>query len=221
MAPKPTTKKPAPKKRTGIKPAPDEIHHFPDNSTGPLGANWIPTATLVKMHNFVMHYLETGDSVGSVVKAGFCEEADNVQRKRGMVNGLLQNDYVKRLLTSQFEAIVAKTGATVERIWQEYARIAFVDIGKAYDEDNNPLPFSKMPEEVRRAITGYKVVVKTFGEDGESVEKELKFSGKTEALGQLARLHRMLDNDKLVIMDGAEFQQAMQEGRERAARRQP
>lgn len=207
-------------RRTPVIPK-DEEHHFPDGSTGPLGAQFIPTVTLVKMHNFVMHYLETGDSVESVVKAGFAAETDDIQRKRGMVSGLLKNDYVKRLLTAQYESIIAKTGATVERVWQEYARIAFCDIGDAYDEHGEPLKFSEMPEDVRRAITGYKVVVKTFGEDGDSVEKEMKFAGKTHALDQLARLHRMLDNDKLVIMDGAEFQQQMQEGRARAAAREP
>lgn len=215
-------KKAAAAKKPAIKPAKDELHHFPDDSTDANGVHsWIPTSTLMKMHQFIMHYLETGDSVGSVVKAGFCADDDSLQRKRGIVSGLLNNDYVKRTITVQYNAIIAKTGATVERVWQEYARIAFCDIGKAYDENNEPLPFSKIPEDVRRAITGYKVVRKLFGEDGESVEKEMKFSGKQQALDQLARLHRMIDNDKLVVLDGEEMLKAMTEGRERARSRNP
>ncbi len=222
--PKPTTnrvKKAAaaaaekPKKQRAPKDEP--IHFYADEGDGPMGKAFIPTATLVKMHTFVMHYLETGDSVGSVVKAGFAAEDDNVQRKRGLVAGLFANDYVKRILTEQYQAIVAKTGATTERVWQEIARCAFVDIAQAYHPGTtDPLPFSEMPEDVRRAITGFKVVHKTFGEDGESVEKEIKFAGKDGAIDKLMRLHRMIDSDKLVVLDGTDFLKAMEEGRKRA-----
>lgn len=216
---------PKPKKereRKTPEPKRDEVHHYPDNSTGPLGTNFIPTAMLVKMHNFVTYYLETGDSVGSLVKAGFCEESDSLQKKRGHAAGLLRNDYVKRILTEQYKAIIAKNEATTERIWQEISRCAFVDIAGAYRPGTtDPLPFSEMPEDVRRAITGFKVVHKTFGEDGESVEKEIKFAGKDGALDKLIRLHRMVDGDKMVILDGADFIKQMVEGRERASKREP
>ena len=220
MATKKTTTRRNTRKRTPVVPPPkdDPIHLFPDDSTDPETGfhNWIPTAVMAKMHHFVMFYLETGDSVGAVVKAGFAEESDDIQRKRGMASGLVRNDFVKRLMTQQYNAIVAKTGATVERIWQEIARIAFVDIGGAYGTNGEPLPFSEMPEDVRRAITGYKVVHKTFGEDGESIEKEIKFAGKDSALEKLCRLHRMMDADKLVVLDGTDFIRAMEEGRKRA-----
>ena len=144
MATKKTTTRRSTRKRTPVVPPPkdDPIHLFPDDSTDPETGfhNWIPTAVMAKMHHFVMYYLETGDSVGSVVKAGFAEESDDIQRKRGMASGLVRNDFVKRLMTQQYNAIVAKTGATVERIWHEISRIAFADIGLAYDANGEPLP---------------------------------------------------------------------------------
>lgn len=217
MATKKTTTRRKPRQRIVPPPKDDPIHLFPDDSTDEQGVHhWIPTAVMAKMHHFVMFYLETGDSVGSVVRAGFASDEDDIQLKRGMAAGLVRNDFVKRLMTQQYNAIVAKTGATVERIWQEIARIAFVDIGGAYGTNGEPLPFSEMPEDVRRAITGYKVVHKTFGEDGESIEKEIKFAGKDSALEKLCRLHRMMDADKLVMLDGTDFIRAMEEGRKRA-----
>lgn len=192
-----------------------ELHHFPDETTH----RFVPTATLVKYYKFVELYLETGDALAASRDAGFVGSSRSAQA--AIVGGLLNNSVVARILTEQYEAVKAKTGATVEKVWQEYSRIAFVDPGRAYDENGEPLPPSQMDEDVRRAVSGYKVVKKVFGEDGESVEKELKFGGKMEALSQLTRLHRLLDNDKLVVLNGEEFIQSMMEGRQRAAGRKP
>ena len=74
---------------------------------------------------------------------------------------------------------------------------------------------------MRRAITGYKEVEKTFGEDGSSLEREIKFGGKDAAIDKLMKLMRMVDADKLVIIDGQDFLTAMEEGRERARNGRP
>lgn len=181
------------------------------------GEDFIPGMMLVKYVKFVAEWLETGDVRKAVHAAGFNPISDKHADTLGGL--LLQNPWVRTQIRDQYQAILAKTGATVERVWQEISRIAFCDPGLAFDAHGEPLPMPKIPEDVRRAISGHKTVRKTFGEDGESEEKELKFAGKDAAIEKLIRLHRMVDQDKLVIISGADFEQRMEEGRQRAAQR--
>lgn len=182
-----------------------------------VGDDFIPGSVLIKYATFVQHYLETGDAPEAAAKAGYV--GANAQAQKALGARLLENPYVKQMVAAQYAAILAKTGATVERVWQEITHTAFFDPAEAYDEHGEPLPMDQIPEHVRRAITGYKTTRKTFGEDGEVEERELKFGGKDAALDKLMKLHRMVDNDKLVVLDGEQFIKAMEKGRERAGQR--
>lgn len=209
---KPAAKKSA--KRKAAKPAPHDDE--PKLPTG-IGDDLIPVSMLVRYNTFVTHYLETLDCAEAAKVAGWAGK--NAASQKAIGGNLLRNPYIRTMIEQQYRAIIAKTGATVERVWQEIAGIAFLDPAEAFDESGNPRPIPEIPEHVRRAIAGRKKVVKTFGEDGESVEEELKFASKDAALDKLMRLHRMTDNDKFVLVSGEEFVKAMEEGRERASRR--
>lgn len=205
------TKKSA-RKAVKPKPVPEE----PKLPTG-IGDDRIPVSMLMRYNTFVAHYLETLDCAAAAKEAGWIGKSAPAQRAIG--GNLLRNPYIATAIDRQYRAIIAKTGATTERIWEEISYIAFLDPSEAYSPGGDPLPIPDIPEHVRRAITGRKKVVKTFGEDGESVEEELKFAGKDAALDKLMKLHRMTDNDKFVVVNGEEFLQAMEEGRERASNR--
>lgn len=182
-----------------------------------IGDDLIPVALLVRYNTFVTQYLETLDAPAAAKAAGW-EGASRAQQN-GYASALLRNPYVATMIDRQYRAIIAKTGATTERVWQEISHIAFLDPAEAYNDDGTPKPMEQIPEHVRRAITGRKRKVMTFGEDGEAVEEEIKFAGKDAALAKLMALHRMTDNDKYVVVNGEEFIQAMEEGRRRAADR--
>lgn len=213
-----TTKKgskPAKKSaRKAVKPKP--VPEEPKLPTG-IGDDRIPVSMLMRYNTFVAHYLETLDCAAAAKEAGWIGK--NAAAQRAIGGNLLRNPYIATAIDRQYRAIIAKTGATTERIWEEISYIAFLDPSEAYNASGDPLPIPDIPEHVRRAITGRKKVVKTFGEDGESVEEELKFAGKDAALAKLMQLHRMTDNDKFVVVNGEEFLQAMEEGRERASNR--
>lgn len=206
--------KPAPRKPRRKPPASTPAAAPADDVLLPsgVGDDFIPGTMLVKYAAFVAAYLETGDAVEAVKTAGF--PFANTQAQKAIASQLLRNPYVRQRIAEQYQAILAKTGATVERVWQEIARTAFADPGAAYGEDGEPLPMHAIPEETRRAITGYKVVEKTFGDDT-SVEKQVTFGGKDAALDKLMKLHRMVDTDKLVVLNGDDFLKAMEAGRER------
>ena len=209
---KPAAKKSA--KRTTVKPKPHDDE--PKLPTG-IGDDLIPVSMLVRYTTFVTHYLETLDCAAAAKEAGWVGK--NAAAQKALGGNLLRNPYIRTMIEQQYRAIIAKTGATVERVWQEIAGIAFFDPAEAFDANGDPLPIPQIPEHVRRVIAGRKKVVKTFGEDGESVEEELKFASKDAALDKLMRLHRMTDNDKFVMVTGEEFVRAMEEGRERASNR--
>ncbi|HEY3434241.1 MAG TPA: terminase small subunit [Solirubrobacterales bacterium] len=209
-----TTK--AAKKKTPRQTRPKKDLDAPLLPTG-IGDDLIPVDLLLRYNTFVETYLQTLDCAEAAKAAGWVAETEAGQRAAG--GNLLRNPYVRTRIEQQYRAIIAKTGATVERVWEELSYIAFLDPSDAFDEAGNPKPIGKIPEHVRRCITGRKKVVKTFGEDGSSEEEELKFAGKQPALEMLTRLHRMTDNDKYVVVTGEEFTQAMEEGRARAASR--
>lgn len=181
----------------------------------PLG-DFVPLDMMVKYQRFAEHYITTGDGVGAVVAAELGEEA-NVQSNRQKLRWLLSNPYVRKVLTDHYRAVIAKTGATVERVWEEITYQAFLDPAVFYDADGNVRPMHEIPEAARRALTGMKVKTGTIGEDGEFTERELKYANKDAALDKLMRLHRMVDNDKTFVIDGAEWMKAIEEGRQRAA----
>lgn len=182
-----------------------------------IGDDLIPVALLLRYNTFVTQYLETLDAPAAAKAAGWV--GTSRAQQNGYASALLRNPYVRTMIDRQYRAIIAKTGATTERVWEEISHIAFLDPGEAYNDDGTPKPMEQIPEHVRRAITGRKRKVMTFGEDGEAVEEEIKFAGKDAALSKLMALHRMTDNDKYVVVSGDEFLQAMEEGRQRAASR--
>ena len=171
----------------------------------------------MRYNTFVEAYLQTLDCAAAAKTAGWVGKNEASQKAIG--GQLLRNPYIRTRIERQYQSIIVKTGATVERVWEELTHIAFLDPAEAFDESGNPKAIPEIPEHVRRCITGRKKVVKQFGEDGSSEEEELKFAGKQAALDMLVRLHRMTDNDKYVLVGGEEFLQAMEEGRARASNR--
>ena len=205
------------KKAPTAKLRPDETDtlYLPDGTDGPDGfASLIPAAFLLKYDTFVSEYLTSGDAPAAAKIAGFVGKNDQSQKAIG--GALLRNVYVATLIHERARSLMAKHRITAERVWEEIAHTAFLDPGEAYNEDGSPKKVPDMPEHVRRAIVGYKEVEKTFGEDGHSLEREIKFNGKDAAIDKLMKLLRMVDQDKLVIVDGQDFLNAMEEGRERA-----
>ena len=206
--------KPKPMAKPAAKAAPRN-----DELLLPSGVNddLIPVDVLMRYNTFVEVYLQTLDCAAAAKAAGWVGKNEASQKAIG--GQLLRNPYIRTRIERQYQSIIVKTGATVERVWEELTHIAFLDPAEAFDESGNPKAIPEIPEHVRRCITGRKKVVKQFGEDGSSEEEELKFAGKQAALDMLVRLHRMTDNDKYVLVGGEEFLQAMEEGRARASNR--
>lgn len=158
----------------------------------------VPTPVLVRMQAFAGHYLACLNGAEAARRAGYAPGYADKQARM-----LLKHPTVKRMLRDQHRALLAKIQTTQERVWHEIARIAFLDPAEAFDEDGELKKLADMPEDLRRAISGLKVTVKTFGDD-ETVEKEVKFVSKDAALDKLLRLTGMFKDEKHTADDIAD-----------------
>lgn len=89
-----------------------------------------------------------------------------------------------------------RTGISQDRVLQELARIAFVQIPDVIDVETARVNESASPDDLA-VIQGIKVK-ESWGEKGSSIEREIKIADKGKALEMLGR-HLGMFNDKLDV----------------------
>jgi len=118
---------------------------------------------------------------------------------------LLDHPDVQTLLQNGKRKAMKKFHVTAERVIQELACIAFLDVIHLYNEDGSLKKLEEMPEEARRAIASIDVdeLFHGMGEDRELVgyTKKLKTEGKREALKLLGQTLAMFVEKKLIEGD--------------------
>lgn len=147
-----------------------------------------------KQQRFVDEYLKDFNGKQAAIRAGYSPKTAEVQGSR-----LLSTAKVRVEVEKRRNAISEKAGVTVERILQEYARLAFLDPAQAFDKEGRLIPVCDMPEDVRRAVGGLDVVEMAGGMqvDGDGAQhvpmftKKLKFWDKKGALDSLAKIKGM------------------------------
>jgi len=97
----------------------------------------------------------------------------------------------------------ARTEITQDRVIKEVARLAFLDIRKAFNTDGTLKPLHEMDDDTAAALAGLDAI--ELREDGAAIGtlKKLKLSDKTAALTLLMRHMGML-NDKMRMQGDTE-----------------
>lgn len=103
------------------------------------------------------------------------------------------------------QAICEKLAITVERVLEEYGKLAFLDIRRAFDQDGKLLPIQEMPADLAAAIAGLEAE-ELFEGRGDSREKigrlhKIRLSDKKGALDSLAKHLGMFKPDKVALTD--------------------
>ncbi|MFG1243644.1 terminase small subunit [Xanthobacter sp. V7C-4] len=153
-----------------------------------------------KQRVFVREYLVDLNATQAAIRAGY---SPRTAVKIGSEN-LLKPDIAREIQRAMDER-AARTGVTAERVLQEIAKLAFLDIRKAFNPDGSMKPLDQLDDETAAAIAGLEVS-EELDEGGEVVRarlKKLKLSDKIGALTLLARHLGML-NDKLTLKGDAE-----------------
>lgn len=166
-----------------------------------------------KQELFCLEYLKDLNATAAYKRAGYKFKTDTVARVES--SKLLAKPYIAEKIQSAMNKRAEKLEITAERVLTEIARIAYVDISKAYDENGRLLPLHLMPEDVRRAIAGVEVVEERV--DGEVVGeiRKVKFWDKKGSLDLLGR-HLKLFTDVLEVKDVTPMADRMKQARERA-----
>lgn len=114
--------------------------------------------------------------------------ADNTARTEA--GKLFHKATVQARITELRDKLMERQEVTLERITQEFAKLAFLDPADLYDDHGNPLPISSMGAAARAAITGVKVsVIKGKSKDDDDIEvREIQIASKKGALDSLTRM---------------------------------
>ena len=119
-----------------------------------------------KQTKFVDEYLKDLNATQAAIRAGYSKRSANNIGPGNLLKSIIQEAIQKRRLKLQ-----QKLHITQERVLEEEARLAFVDVESLFDEKGNLLPVNKIPEDARRAIAGVEVIESTT----KGKEKEVKF----------------------------------------------
>ncbi len=124
----------------------------------------------------------------------------NTKTAEAGASRLLSNDKVKVYINKRLAKMSDKAEITQERILREESRLAFSDIAEIFKGETLVAP-DKLPEDVRRAIAGVKVKVKSYGGTGDSKRTETtyeyKFWDKGRALERVEKHLGMFEKDNL------------------------
>ena len=138
-----------------------------------------------KQERFVEEYLVDLNARQAAIRAGYSEHTATEQASR-----LLTIVKVQEAVAAGRKKLAEKAGVTQERVLKEYARIAFLDIRKIFDEEGNLLPIHEIDDETVAAISGLEVekrISAIAGPDVQSHTHKIKLADKKGALDSLAR----------------------------------
>jgi phage terminase small subunit len=116
---------------------------------------------------------------------------------------LLTNAKIQTYIQQKQKKLQEKTGITIERVLNEYARIAFSDLRALYNEDGSLKKINELTEEEAAAIAGVEVdELFDLIDDSKTqigITKKIKRWDKVKALDSLGRHLGMFakDNEQL------------------------
>lgn len=145
---------------------------------------------------FVAEYLVDLNAHQAAVRAGY-----SPRTAMQIGSALLKKPHVAAAVAAGKAKQLDRLEISADRVLAEAMRLAFADLGQAFDEDGKLLPLSEMPEDVRRALSGVELV-EMPGDTGAQLRK-VKLWDKPKSLELLMR-HLGLLKDKVELSLSAE-----------------
>jgi phage terminase small subunit len=115
----------------------------------------------------------------------------------------LSNAHIQAAVEAGRKRTAEKLEITHERVLGELAKIAFLDVRKAFNPDGSLKPIDELDDNTAAAIAGLEVAA--INDDGVTIGtlKKIKLADKISALEKLGR-NLGLFNDKLTLKGDAE-----------------
>lgn len=146
-----------------------------------------------KQQNFVKEYLVDLNATQAAIRAGYSAKTAG---QIGDEN--LKKPEIKEAIQARRKELSEKVEITQERVLKEYARLAFLDPRKLFDNTGAPLPIQDLDDDTAAAIIGLDVVQVGNAEVGVGDVLKYKMADKKGALDSVAR-HLGMFNDKLDV----------------------
>ncbi|HYH63355.1 MAG TPA: terminase small subunit [Urbifossiella sp.] len=159
------------------------------------------TGLTPKQEAFCLRYIETGNA-----SEAYRLSYDAADMKPETVNRkakeLLDNGKIAARVTALQERLLKRHDTSVDRILKEYARLAFLDIRKAFDDDGNLKAIHDLDDDTAAAISGLEVEVRRVaGDADEEMEGQPHGGALKRQHGATARLHKIKLTDKKGALD--------------------
>ena len=154
-----------------------------------------------KQERFCQKYIELGDATKAYYAAYDAQNSKPITANRS-AKALLDDPKISTRVRELQLLHQKRHEVTVDRVLQEFSRLAFLDIRKAFDEEGRLKPIHDMDDETAAAIAGLEVesLFEGKGSERELIGRlhKIKLSDKKGALDSLAR-HLGLFNDSLKL----------------------
>lgn len=151
-------------------------------------------ALTAKQQLFVDEYLIDLNATQAAIRAGYsAKRADAIGHEN------LRKPEIAAFLAERMKARSDRTEITQDRVLQEYAKLAFLDPRRFYDELGGLKPVHLLDADVAAALVGVDVT-DSFDKESNAVitTKKIKFVDKKGALDSVAR-HLGMFTDKLEV----------------------
>lgn len=134
-----------------------------------------------KQKCFVEEYLVDLNATQAAIRAGYSTKtADHIGPE------LLTKPCIRDKVARAMAARSCRTGINQDRVLREIARVAFINPDAVIDFESGSLRDGASADDLA-CVAGVKVKTSTFGEDGKSVEREIKLNDKIKALDMLCK----------------------------------
>lgn len=152
-----------------------------------------PSKLTSKQARFIDEYMIDLNATQACIRAGYSANTAQEQSSR-----LLSNVIVQSALSDRMKDREIRTEITQDRVLKEFARLAFFDPRKLFNEDGRPKSVCELDDDTAAVVSGIDVATVGNAMVGEGEILKLKLSDKKGALDSIAR-HLGMFNDKLNI----------------------
>jgi len=139
-------------------------------------------ALTAKQSRFVDEYLKDLNASQAAIRAGY-----SAISARNISSGLMTKANIQSAISARMGKRSERTAITADRVLQELARLAFLDVRKAFTLDGALKPIHELDDDTAAAVAGMDIAEFGSGDDQTGVVKKIKLSDKKGALELLMR----------------------------------